>query len=399
MEQNAKEFKKTFFETIAKYHLPTQNKSILFYTLAGCVESQPENKELYELLITSICDNGFLLDKFAVAKTLEEEAEDYRQLRTRIEKYYHAVESEQQLKDLWKQVTSRKTLPSLKNIPHGLQEECQAEVDYLCRLYRKFFPVTEQNSPELKNNLCTYVMITKGYPDYRMIAPFFFYQIMVKHTSRFAVNSDFHLSPKTLWNYRKYEISVDNEKNYKQYETLGKLFKKLCKYYKTDVNVNIQLCRYGFCHSSNLIEWLNHFKPQKVHKFKTPLAQFYDNLDLTHWENYEPEKYDMYSVYKISREDFFHYSYEYAEELLQVENYLMEYFQEHTEYLIICMEHMYVDMKVLQNTLKEIYENANLKSIYPTSLPLGFQLAAVYDVLTQCLDMAVKAKVENVLFH
>lgn len=397
MKKNAKDFKKQFLESVNKYHLPTQNKSIFFYTLADSAMTDSENKELYQLLLTSICDNGYLLDKFQTPKTSKDEAKEYQKLQNRITKYCLAVESEQALEHLWQQITGKKTLPILKNIPHGLQEDCQTEVTFLCNLYRKFFLVTEQDSPELRNNLSTYVMITKTYSDYRLIAPFFFYQLMVKHTSRLATKNDFRLSPNNLWKYAEYNIFKNNEKNYKQYKTYGKLFLKLCKYYKADSKVNLPLCRYAFCHSSNLIEWLDYFKPQKSHKYKTPLARFYDQLNLNHHENYEPEIYDMYSIHKITEADFFYYYSEYGEELLEIENYLMNYIVEHAEYLILCMKNMYVDMQSLENMVQEIYDNANLKSMYPPSLPLDFQLADVYEILTKCLDMGVKAKVEAAL--
>ena len=101
MKENAKDFKNHFWESVNKYHLPTQNKSIFFYTLADSAMTDSENKELYQLLLTSICDNGYLLDKFQTPKTSKEEAKEYQKLQNRITKYCLAVESEQALEHLW----------------------------------------------------------------------------------------------------------------------------------------------------------------------------------------------------------------------------------------------------------------------------------------------------------
>ena len=241
-------------------------------------------------------------------------------------------------------------------------------------------------------------MLTKAYPDYRIIAPFFFYQIMVKHTKRLATKSDFLFSPKSLWKYMNYNIFTNNEKNYKSYKRSCKLFKHLCKYYKTDININIQLCRYGFCHSSNLIEWLEYFTSKKSRKFLTRLDKFYFDLDLNYLEPSEAEKYNIYSAYQMSEEEYTYYYLENSDELFDIENYLKNYIDAHVEYLIICMRNLYVDITAIQNSLKEIYNDAKLKDLYPQMIPYKVRLVHVFEILITCLDMGVKAKVKKVLY-
>lgn len=93
MNQTAKEFKETFYKTVEKYKLPLQNKSIFYYTLADRLQEESENPELRQLLITSICDNGYLLNQFSVSKIGEEATGDYRQIQQKITKYNHAYKS------------------------------------------------------------------------------------------------------------------------------------------------------------------------------------------------------------------------------------------------------------------------------------------------------------------
>ena len=62
------------------------------------------------------------------------------------------------------------------------------------------------------------------------------------------------------------------------------------------------------------------------------------------------------------------------------------------------MRNLYVDITAIQNSLKEIYNDAKLKDLYPQMIPYKVRLVHVFEILITCLDMGVKAKVKKVLY-
>lgn len=397
MLQEALDFKKNFLTELKELDISTHNRAVCLYYLALKLEKQPANEQLRQLLITAICDSEFLLCHFLPEQSQEEIIENYRCTRLKSNMLYKLLDENKCLAEQWEQITKRKTLPIIDNFPSNKRKVIQNETSMLCQLYHQYFPVSEQNSMELKNNLEHFITLSHSHKDYHTIAPFFFYQLMIKHTKRLASNANLQFSPKSLWKYNEYTISRNNDKNYETYQNNILLFLDLCNYYELSSDVNIELCKYAFSHTSNLIDWIAFYDDELAEQCRTPLALFYETLDLSYIEPYEPSEYDAFSAYNVSFETDLHYNDLYWKEYLQIENTIFDFLSENIDYLFTYMWEIHRDTEKIRNIVQTIYDKAELACLYPIEIPMNYRLSNVYFVLSTHIDLAVRNKIISTL--
>lgn len=399
MLQETLDFKQNFFTELETLRIPSHNRAVCFYYLSLELEKNPANEQLRQLLITAICDQEFLLCHFLPEQTSQEIIENYRTTRLKSNTLNKLLEETTQLETQWEKIIKRKTLPVIDNFSVSQSGLIQNEINMLCQLYYQYFPVSEHNSMELRNNLKHFVELSHSYEDYHLIAPFFFYQLMLKHTKRLASNANLEFMPKSLWKYKEYKISRNNEKNYETYQNNILLFLDLCKYYELHSDVNIELCKYAFSHTSNLIEWISFYDEELADHCRTPLDLFYQTLDLSHIEPYEDLKYDIFATYNVSSETDRHYNELYWKEYLQIEDVVTDYLLENIEHLITCMWEIHRNINTIKDTVLQIYKSANLAHIYPSEVPMDYRLSNVYFIISTYIDTAVKTKIITALSH
>ena len=397
MLQEVLNFKAEFYAQLEKYNIPTHNRAVCFYFLALAVERHPDNATLRQLLITAICDSELLLCHFLPKQSTEEIIENYRTTCLRKNTFNKLWNENEKLANQWIQLTKRKTLPNIDSFISPNQNNIQNEINMLCLLYHQYFEISEKKTPELKNNLEHFVILSHSHSNYHLIAPFFFYQIMIKHTKRLASNSNFQFSPKGLWQYKQYIITRNNDKNYETYKKNILLFLDLCKYYELFEDVDIDLSKYGFSHTSNLIEWTELYDEDLAEGCKTPLSLFYESLDLSHIEPYEADTYDAFSTYNVSFETDCYYHDIYTNEYIKAETAVTNFILKHIEYLITYMQEIHHNIKAIKNIVQTIYDNTNLDYLYPDEIPMEYRLFNIHFTLSDCLDKAVKAKIQTVL--
>ena len=267
----------------------------------------------------------------------------------------------------------------------------------LCQFYHQYFELSEKKTPELRNNLEHFVTLSYSYSDYHSIAPFFFYQIMIKHTKRLATNVNFQFLPKSLWEYKEYTITRNNRKNYDTYQKNILLFLDLCKYYELCFDVNIELCKYAFSQTCNLMEWIELYDKEIAMNCQTSLMRFYEELDLSHIEPCEPDEYDGYSIYDISFNTDIYYNEIYENEYIEIENTISQFLLDHAEYLVLFMEELHRDMNAIKDMILTVYHDANLEILYPKEVPLNYRLFTIYFMLSDYIDKAVKSKIQGCL--
>lgn len=397
MLQEALDFKEKFFKELESLKIPTYNRAICFYYLSLKFEENPDNETIRQLLITAICDHEFLLYHFLPQQSSEELIENYRITRLKSNKLNKLLAENRLLMEQWAQISKRKTLPAIKNLSPTKYNTIQNETSMLCQLYYQYFDISEKKTPELRNNLEHFVELSYSYHDYHLIAPFFFYQIMIKHTKRLSTNTNFQFVPKSLWEYKEYTTTHNNKKNYETYQKNILLFLDLCKYYELCFDVNIDLCKYAFTQTCNLMEWIEFYDEEIAESCRTPLSQFYENLDFSYIEPYEAKEYDFCSTYNISFKTDLYYNDIYGEEYIEIENTIVHFLLEHPEYLIQFMTELHHDIKSIKDIVLTIYNNTNLDILYPHEIPIEYRLSNVYFVLSECVDKTVKLKVQNCL--
>jgi len=111
---------------------------------------------------------------------------------------------------------------------------------------------TNCNYENFKDHLVQFMQNIYEFKELRIIAPLYLYQIFTKHRSRLRNKEPFYINSKALWKISNYNIDFDNGKNFRSHDMQIRLFLGLCEIFNDDNNVDIQLCKFGFCQLSNL---------------------------------------------------------------------------------------------------------------------------------------------------
>lgn len=360
LSQDLQEVRKEFFSVCETKKIPTHNKAVLLYQLSMRLEEKPENEQIRQLLLLALADHGILLGHFWTPDAREAEVE-YQELKR---KYMKLAEDDKLQRSLflqWKVVRiSYDSLPKMDAYDDINEMAYEEETNRAVYLYRKFMGISEKNSPELYYNLHRFICMTKQEKIYRLIAPLFLFQLMVRHTGRLATKENLDVSMNSLWEYKEYQIEKDNGKNFKRYQLYARLFCKLCKEYRGDTDVDLELCGYGFGASSNLVEWImdqQYLKwPPKLRKTMTPLCIDLLRADMSSIEIYEPEAYSANAVFGVSDKEERKYIEDFWEDYTGVEQAVTECVLEHIEYVLFWMKYLYADTCSLREYVKEIYK-------------------------------------------
>lgn len=415
MNKKIKALQTDFFARTKKYDIPSNNKIFYFLILSREAEADPTNKELQDLLLTFICGSNLIISRFSYRQSREGLMEDYKDYLIRKSQLKKAIATEARLAKEWAEIKQRKTLPTSIRLTKSELAQCETEAEGLCGLYLKYFLFSKEEYPELYWNLLSFCKVSRALPKLHKIAPFFFYQIMVKHTKRLLKVTGLQFSLKSLWDYKEYQIEKDNGKNYKKYKSYNKLFVALCKQFKQDPAVDIPLCRYAFSHTSNMIDWIREFRFFKANKFQSKLMSMAD-FNVTLSEEFVPEEYYEKVPYYFTDEEFIHY---YLGETDENEPDYSGYFEEATaafehyieklnncgneeeaelDFLLYNLAvNINYDTDAVYKTLKKLYEKAELGKIYPDGIPMKCRLANLYDALKNSINTGLLKRVKNAL--
>lgn len=386
-----------FNEMVKKYKLPMQNKAIFYYALSEEIEKSPDNQELKDLLIYAICDTGFLINHFDADMSTSELHKRYKAYLKRFHKMRTLLEEQSLLDTQWNAICSRQTIPTFQPLSGEFLSICEKETSVLYKFYCKFFEIQGKNAPELFNNLKNFVQLSYSYPDYHKIAPFFFYQIMVKHTKRLATTENLQFSPKSLWKYKEYRIYCNNKKNYYTYQKYAALFVDLCDYYKSDDIVNVLLCKYAFYKTSNLMDWLDSYEPYLLKECQMPLARFIPKLKLSYTEFNAPKKFEPDTLFHITDDIGLEFTFQNQKLYDQIGDTILYYLLEDMSGFVYQMADLYANANELRKTVQKIYDATEVGKLFSNKIPLKYQLADVYQFMLTFLDGFVNVKIESVL--
>lgn len=401
LSQDLQEVRREFFSVCKTKKIPTHNKAALLYQLSIRLEEKPDDEQIRQLLLLGLADYGILLGHFWKTAVREEEIK-YQEFKR---KYMELVEDDKLQRSLflqWKEVqTSYDSIPQIDAYDDIDEMTYETETNRAVYLYRKFMGISEKNSPELYHNLHRFICMTRQAKEYRLIAPLFLFQLMVRHTGRLAVKENLDVSLKSLWDYKEYRIEKDNGKNFRRYKLYARLFCKLCKEYQSDTSVNLALCAYGFGASSNLVDWImdkQYLKwPPRLRKTMTPLCIDLLRANMSSIEIYEPEVYSASAIFGVSQKEEREYIEDFQEDYEEVEQAVTEYVLEHIEYVLFWMEFLYVDTCPLQKYVKEIYKEC-IPKLPERKLWMEKCIQShIYEIVQDMLDRAVRAKVVSVV--
>lgn len=396
VSQDKQKVKEEFFSSCRDKKIPTHNKAALLYQLSRQLETDKEDGQLRQLLLLALADCGVLLNYFE-AFDVEEEGEAYQRLKKNYLKLEEDDRQQECLLSKWKEIQTFHDSISKVDAYYDIDEtDFAEETNRAVYLYRKFMEVSEKASPELYNNLHRFICMTKRMKEYRLVTPLFLFQLMVRHTGRLAVKENLDVSLKSLWAYKQYRIDKNNGKNFKRYKLYIRLFSRLCKAYRDDGGVDLELCRCGFAASSNLSEWIMDVQPKKSKKALTQLFRDLLEADMSCIGICEPESYSPNAIFGVSQKEERRYMEDFWEDYDEVEQFVTEHVLEHIEYVLHWMEYLYVDAAPLLGYVDEIYRECIPKLPEEKSWMESCIRMHIYEIVRNMLERGVRAKVVSV---
>lgn len=334
INQSLQEVKEEFFSICRENQIPTNNKAALLYELSTRLEADKKNSLFRQMILLALADNGVLFNYFGVFQEGGEE-EEFQCIKENYERLAADDKIQQVMSFKWKGVLASCMNPSKIDAQCDVNEMAYKEkAKQAVRLYQKYMEKSEKNTPELYNNLHHFICMSEQIKEYRMIMPLFLFQLMIRHTGRLATKENLDVSFKSLWNYKKYQISQDNGKNYKRYQLYSKLFVKLCKAYRGHNGVDLPLCQYGFWKTSNLADWIMDMRPKKAMKALTPFVRDLLRADMSSIACWEPEEYSSNAIFDVTDREEQRYMDKFRDDYQEVGQAMREFIFDHIEYVL-----------------------------------------------------------------
>lgn len=104
----------------------------------------------------------------------------------------------------------------------------------------------------LNNNLADIERVIDTYEGFDKIAPFVYYQALVRNSKKMLEKPDYQLNAESLFKYQKYSIDADNGKNFDTYTDYLQLYIDLLDIFP---EADKELCEICYLDTSNLASW------------------------------------------------------------------------------------------------------------------------------------------------
>lgn len=391
MEQTFGQIKQYFMELCNTYRIPTHNKDILCNTLADYLHTDSNNAQIKELLFLCICDeDNWLLSHFTHNTSDKKEKKWVKVLRKKKEKLSKRLEENQFFHKMKEQLQTLQFSP----IEVSQKNSYSEELEHVTHLFRSCFCVSEPDSPFLYHNLQKIKLQILSCPDLKCITPFIFYQAMLHNGSELIQNPNYVFSASSIWEYQTFPITKIDENTYNHYTNLGKLFRKLCKYYSFEEEISIKLCRYLFYKSSNLSQWFREEGYDLKH-YLSPLQYFLEETPICYYEEDEPEQYDAYSLFSVDFDVDDIYISQYDELLEKNEQIIQNYITyENMDVLLLFMNNMYQDSERLKTIVLNIFNDCPQLQKLPEQVSKECIYIQIFETLCAQIDETVTTKVQ-----
>ena len=391
MEHTFGQTKQYFMELCSAYHIPTHNKNILCNTLADYLHTDPNNPQIKDLLHLCICDeDNWLLSHFTHNISEKKEKKWNKTIKKKMVKLNKKLEENLFFQEKKKQLEIIQLTP-VETQPRTTYSE---ELETLTHLFRTCFCISEPDSPFLYQNLQKIKFVIQSCSDLQCITPFIFYQTMLYHATELAQNPNYTFSTPSIWKFKNYPLTKIDDNRYQQYTALGRLFRKLCKYYSDEEDVSIKLCRYLFYQSSNLSQWFREEEEYYIKHYLSPLQYFLEETPICYYEEDEPEQFDAYTLFSVDFDVDDIYMSQYDELWERNEQIIKNYITyENIDVLLLFMNSMYQNSENLKAVVVDIFNHCDQLQNLPEQVSKECIYIQIFETLCVQIDEAVTTKV------
>lgn len=265
LEANRKEILKL----LHKFKLSFENYFRLCQSLCELAKNSPPSDELLRVYCYLLCDGGHILE---TGFQNSEDQKDWVTVMDDAETLF--VYLQERRKNAQRFRTVLQQIKKIRPTNHNpLQEAINiGQIRAIFEAYTQVF--VEYRTPELIHNLSDFMQSISTEPSLMIMKPLVFYQILVCHGKRLRTCKIPEIDYRKLWKYKRYLIDEDNGKNFKQNTRYLTLFEQLYDIFRSDPQVDLPLCLYGFDRLSNLGKFYRNYPPKmQILPFDIPIEE------------------------------------------------------------------------------------------------------------------------------
>lgn len=267
--RKSKEYYWSFRSLLRRCNIDTTSKESIYLDICKWAETSPTN-DLLKLYCMVLTDNGFLMDNKNPMRTNQQNILAWLEQSKKFKKVYQYIKSQSVFESRLQKVVT--ALNSLDSVGKDVSFE-PVEITQLISQYDIYYK--HKNSNILLNNVENLIGILSSNDILREISAYVCFVILTRKQSYISTHNGYTPNLKTIFKYEKYQIDIDNGKNFRSYLEYLKLYVELCEYYSKYHSIDNRLSDYCFLKYSNLSDW--YYSNNGVHDVGVPVP-FLDTI-------------------------------------------------------------------------------------------------------------------------
>lgn len=279
--RNAREFQTAFYRRAEEFGLDFADPVRFFRAFEERAKSNPST-ELLLFYCEMLCCSSLLADRDNTEFSDLEAAAYFMDRHEDAEILFADLSKRAMLGQRFLDTISK----ARKGNPHKISCDIKRK-DLIFQRYNELFSSDQYTKDENElflDNIDYLLCLAESTSELHLLAPLFLYQVLIRHGKRLHNSDSLNFNMKSLWKYHEYKVDENNGKNFFQNAIYIRLFSELCKLYRDDSKVDLELCIYGFDQLSNLGNFY------RIANFNS-IIYYEAKLEDLHTEEWPPQSY------------------------------------------------------------------------------------------------------------
>lgn len=409
-EQDFDVFKILYTSSCKEAGIPLQNKAAALHALVQKLSEDPDDETIKDLFFKTLADLELLCTDFHDCSNYEV-AEEYAQLLDRYAALKAFYRQQEQFEDAFSDYKDRAgitfTMTGGTTADIACDGTCKTEnagqstdEEQLSALFRNILGMGDCNSSLLEVHLRSFLAQLDADEMLSVLKPFLVWQLMIRRQEELVEKQELFVTLGELLAYETYPVTEEQKKVRKRLKAYTKLFRKICKYYKTDEKADRAFCRYALVRTTNLAAFAAEEQFDKLDKICPPFLSLVLDMDLSCLDSEAPEEWQAEELFGVKEEDADRYAeYEPEEnmentyEMWAIEEKTEAYLSEHLALFDTFREVFYLDKDKSRNVAEQIFAAiCPVPDINHTWLTDCVK-AQIFDTVTEQLDQITENEV------
>ena len=409
-EQDFDVFKILYTSSCKEAGIPLQNKAAALHALVQKLSEDPDDDTIKDLFFKTLADMELLCTNFHDCSNYEV-AEEYAELLDRYAALKAFYGQQEQFEDAFSDYKDRIgitfKMTGISAADRACDGTCKTEnagqstdEEQLSALFRNILGMEDCNSSLLEVHLRSFMAQINADEMMSILKPFLVWQLMIRRQEELVEKQELSVTLGELLAYETYPVTTEQKKERKRLKAYTKLFRKICKYYKTDEKADRAFCRYALVRTTNLAAFAAEEQFDKLDKICPPFLSLVLDMDLSCLDSEAPEEWQAEELFGVKEGDADRYAEYEPEENLEdtyemwaIEEKTEAYLSEHPALLDTFREVFYLDQDKSRNVAEQIFT-----AICPVPDSVHTWLidcvkAQIFDTMTEELDQITEKEV------